>query len=148
MLCVEDSIGDAKVTDIFFLGGNMTFETAKQEIVKCSGKGIRRPCWEDETLRITGGKQFAGARVVQKGKEHEVLDEIAKDIHKKEKTIYDGSDLFYKTDNEGYSDGGIYNGMPLKLGYAGEGLPYGKEDYMAKDWEIYTESNSTEEAQK
>jgi len=120
----------------------MTFDEAKQEIIKCSGKGIRRPSWKDKTLRITGDKQLAGARVVQKGKEHEVLDEIVKDIQKKEKTIYDGSDLFYKTDKAGYSDGGVYDGQPLKLGFAGEGLPYGKEDYLAKDWEIYTESKT------
>jgi hypothetical protein len=30
----------------------MTFEKAKQEVVKCSGKGVRRPCWKDKSLRI------------------------------------------------------------------------------------------------
>jgi len=121
----------------------MTFEAAKQEVIKCSGKGIRRPCWKDRSLRITGDKQFAGARVVQKGKEHEALATIAEDIQHKKETIYDGSDLFYKSDITDYSDGGVYNGKPLKLGFAGEGLPYGKEDYLAKDWEIYTENNSS-----
>jgi hypothetical protein len=29
------------------------------------------------------------------------------------------------------------------MGFAGEGLPYGKEDYLAKDWEIYTENEKT-----
>jgi hypothetical protein len=115
----------------------MTFEKAKQEIVKNSGKGIRRPCWQDRSLRITGDKQFAGARVVQRGMEHEALAVIAQDIQHKQETVYDGSDLFYKTDKTGYSDGGVYNGKPLKIGSAGEGLPYGKEDYLAKDWEIY-----------
>ena len=117
----------------------MTFEKAKLEVVKCSGKGIRRPCWKDKSLRITGDKQFAEARVVQKNKEHEALTEIAKDIQHKRETIYDGSDLFFQTDNAGYSDGEVYNGKPLRAGFAGEGLPYGKEDYLAKDWEIYTE---------
>jgi hypothetical protein len=119
----------------------MTFEKAKQEVVRCSGTGIRRPCWKDKTLRITGDKQFSGARVVRRGKEQEAMIEMAKDIQHKQETIYDGSDLFYKTDNAGPSDGGVYNGMPLKVGFAGEGLPYGKEDYLAKDWEIYTERN-------
>jgi hypothetical protein len=119
----------------------MTFDMAKQEVVRCSGTGIRRPCWKDKTLRITGDKQFAGTRVVQKGKEHEALAMIAKDIQRKQETIYDGSDLFYQTDNTaGYSDGGVYNGKPLKIGFAGEGLPYGKEDFLAKDWEIYKDS--------
>jgi len=117
----------------------MTFDEAKQEVVRCSGKGIRRPCWKDKSLRITGDKQFAGARTIQKNKEHEVLTMIDKDIKHKQETIYDGSDLFYQTDNADYSDGGVYNGKPLKMGFAGEGLPYGKEDYLAKDWEIYTE---------
>ena len=117
----------------------MTFDEAKQEVVRCSGKGIRRPCWEDKTLRITGDKQFAGSRTVQKDKEHEILAVMAKDIQHKRETIYDGSDLFYQTDNADYSDGGVYNGKPLKVGFAGEGLPYGKEDYFANDWEIYTE---------
>jgi hypothetical protein len=45
--------------------------------------------------------------------------------------------LFYQTGKTGCSDGGVYNGMPLKAGFAGEGLPYGKDDYLAKDWEIY-----------
>jgi len=62
----------------------MTFEKAKEKIIRCSGTKIRRPCWKDRSLRITGDKQFAG-----------------------------------------------------------EGLPYGKEDYLAKNWEIYTEDNST-----
>jgi hypothetical protein len=115
----------------------MTFETAKQEIIKCSGKGIRRPCWKDKSLRITGDKQFAGSRVVPKGKKKEALALITKDIQRKRKTIYDGSDLFYQTDSEGYSDGGVYNGKSLNVGFAGKGLPYGKEDYLAKDWEIY-----------
>ena len=117
----------------------MTFESAKQAVIKCSGKGIRRPCWKDKTLRITGDKQFAGARVVPKHKESEVIAEIAKDLQCKQETIYDGSDLFFKTDAPEYSDGGVYNGKPLKIGYAGKGLPYGKEDYLAKDWEIYEE---------
>jgi len=117
----------------------MTFETAKQAIIRCSGTGIRRPCWKDKSLRITGDKQFAGARVVQKDKEHEALAMIAKDIQHKQETIYDGSDLFYQTYNADYSDGGVYNGKLLKVGFAGEGLPYGKEDYLANDWEIYTE---------
>jgi hypothetical protein len=64
---------------------------------------------------------------------------IAEDIQRKQETIYDGSDLFYQTDNADYSDGGVYNGMQLKVSFAGEGLPYGKEDYLAKDWEIYKE---------
>jgi hypothetical protein len=117
----------------------MTFEKAKQEIIKCSGKGIRRSCWKDKSLRITGDKQFAGARVVQKGKEHEVLATVAEDIQRKRETIYDGSDLFYQTDIAGYSDGEVYNGMPLKVRFAGDGLPYGEEDFLAKDWEIYKE---------
>jgi len=121
----------------------MTFEKAKEEIVRCSGMGIRRPCWKDRSLRITGDKQFAGARVVQKGKEQEALVAIAKDIQYKKATLYDGADLFYKTDIAGYSDGEVYNGKPLKVGFAGEGLPYGKEDYLANDWEIYTENNSS-----
>jgi hypothetical protein len=117
---------------------NMTFEQAKQEVVKCSGKGIRRPCWKDKTLRITGDKQFAGARTVPKGKESTVINDMTKDIQRKRETIYDGSDLFYQTDiTSGYSDGGIYNGKPLKVGFAGEGLPYGREDYLSNDWEIY-----------
>jgi len=116
----------------------MTFDETKQEVVRCSGTGIRRPCWKDKSLRIIGDKQFAGARTVQKGKEYEVLAEIARDIQHKQETIYDGSDLFYQTDSAGYSDDEIYNGKPLKVGFAGEGLPYGKEDYLAKDWEIYT----------
>jgi hypothetical protein len=116
----------------------MTFEIAKQKIVKCSGTGIRRPCWKDKSLRITGDKQFAGARVIQKGKEHEASSMIAQDIQRKRETIYDGSDLFYQTDNAGCSDGGIYNGQSLKIEFAGKGLPYGKEDWLAKDWEIYT----------
>jgi hypothetical protein len=119
-------------------GRKMTFEKAKQEIVKNSGKGIRRSCWQDRSLRITGDKQFAGARVVKKDKEHEALAVIAQDVQRKRETIYDGSDLFYQTDLTDYSDGGVYNGKPLKIGFAGEGLPYGKEDYLAKDWEIYT----------
>jgi hypothetical protein len=119
----------------------MTFEKAKQEVVKCSGKGIRRPRWQDKNLRITGDKQFAGARVIQKDEEKEAIIEMAKDIQRKKETIYDGSDLFYQTDNAGYSDGGVYNGKPLKVGFAGEGLPYGKEGYLAKDWEIYMPEN-------
>ena len=47
----------------------MTFEKAKQKIFNCSGKGIRRPCWKDKSLRITGDKQFAGSRAIQEGKE-------------------------------------------------------------------------------
>jgi hypothetical protein len=115
----------------------VTFLEARQEIVRCSGKGIRRPCWKDKTLRITGDKQFAEARVVQKGKGNEVFDEMFKEIKHKQETIYDGSDLFYQTDIVDYSDGGVYNGKPLKIGFAGEGLPYGKEDFLSKDWEIY-----------
>jgi hypothetical protein len=116
----------------------VNFEQAKQEVVKCSGKGIRRPSWKDKTLRITGDKQFAGARAVHKGKESETINNMAKDIQRKRETIYDGSDLFYQTDKtEGYSDGGVHNGKRLKVGFAGEGLPYGREDYLAKDWEIY-----------
>jgi hypothetical protein len=117
----------------------MTFEKAKEEIVKYSGKGIRRPCWEDKTLRITGDKQFAGARVVPKGKESETMIEMQKDLQKKRETIYDGSDLFYQTDKIDYSDGGVYNGKHLKIGFNGEGLPYGKKDYLAKDWEVYSQ---------
>jgi len=117
----------------------MTFEKAVQEVVKCSGKGIRRPCWKDKSLRITGDKQFAGARVIQKGKESEAIIDIANDIQHKQETIYDGSDLFFQTDKTDYSDGGVYNGKSLKKGFAGEGLPYGKEDYLANDWEIYSE---------
>jgi hypothetical protein len=119
----------------------MTFEKAKEEIVKCSGKGIRRPCWEDKTLRMTGDKQFAGARVVPKGKESEAIIEIQKDLQKKRETIYDGSDLFYQTDKVGTSDGGVYNGQHLKIGFSGDGLPNGKVDYMAKDWEVYLSDN-------
>lgn len=115
----------------------MTFEKARQEIIKCSGKGIRRPYWKDKTLRITGDKQFAGAKVVQKGKEYEAIVDVAKDIQHKQESIYDGSDLFYQTDKANYSDGGVYNGKALKVGFAGEGLPYGREDYLANDWEIY-----------
>jgi hypothetical protein len=115
----------------------MTFEKAKEEVVRCSGTGIRRPYWQDKSLRITGDKQFAGARVVHKGREQEAITEMAKDIQHKRETIYDGSDLFYQTNTTGYSDGEVYNGMPLKVGFAGEGLPYGKEDFLAKDWEIY-----------
>ena len=116
---------------------NMTFEQAKQLVVRCSGMGIRRPCWKDKTLRITGDKQFAGARTVHKGNEREVFNELVKDIQHKQETVYDGSDLFYQTNAEEYSDGGVYNGKPLKVGFCGEGLPYGKEDYLAKDWEEY-----------
>jgi hypothetical protein len=115
----------------------MTYEKAIEEVVRCSGIGIRRPCWQDETLRITGDKQFAGARTVQKGQLYEAMKEISKDIKKKRETIYDGSDLFFKTDKADYSDGGVYNGKLLKVGPSGEGLPYGEEDYLAKDWEIY-----------
>jgi len=115
----------------------MNYYEARQEIIDCSGKGIRRPCWKDKTLRITGDKQFAGARVVHKEKEYELINDIVKDIQNKRETIYDGSDLFFQTDIEGYSDGGVYNGKPLKVGFDGEGLPYGKEDFLAKDWEIY-----------
>jgi hypothetical protein len=115
----------------------MTFEKARQEIIECSGKGIRRPSWQDKTLRITGDKQFAGARVVPRGEESEAITRISKDIQRKKETIYDGSDLFYQTDKTDFSDGRVYNGKPAKIGFAGEGLPYGKEDYLAKDWEIY-----------
>jgi len=115
----------------------MIFEEAKQEVVKCSGKGIRRPCWEDKTLRITGDKQFAGARVLQKSEEAEAINKIAKDIKHKQEFIYNGSDLYFQTDIQGLSDGGVYNGKLLRLGFCGEGLPYGREDYLAKDWEIY-----------
>jgi hypothetical protein len=100
--------------------------------------GIRRPCWNDKSFRITGDKQFAGARVVPRGREQEALKEMAKDIQRKRETVYDGADLFYQTDVAEYSDSGVYNGKSLKTGFAGEGLPYGKEDYLAKDWEIYT----------
>jgi hypothetical protein len=122
-------------------GRKMTFEKAKQEVVRCSGTGIRRPRWQDKSLRITGDKQFAGARVVRKCREKEAIIEMAKDIQHKQETIYDGSDLFYQTDSADYSDGGVYNGKPFKAGSAGEGLPYGKEDYLAKDWEIYIPEN-------
>jgi hypothetical protein len=115
----------------------MTFEQAKQEVVRCSGIGIRRPCWKDATLRITGDKQFAGARAVIKGKEEETFGQMQKDIQHKRETIYDGADLFYQTDASDYSDGGVYNGKSLEIGFEGKGLPYGKEDYLAKDWEIY-----------
>jgi hypothetical protein len=115
----------------------MTFEKAKQEVIRSSGKGIRRPCWNDKSLRITGDKQFAGVRVVPKGREQETLIEMANDIQRKRETIYDGPDLFYQTDKPDCSDGGVCNGKSLKIGFAGEGLPYGKEDYLARDWEIY-----------
>ncbi|MDR3302773.1 MAG: hypothetical protein LBT01_09655 [Spirochaetaceae bacterium] len=115
----------------------MRFEKAIEEVVSCSPKGIRRPSWEDKTLRITGDKQFAGARVVPHGKESETIIEMHNDLQKKQENIYDGSDLFYRTDKIDYSDGGVYNGKPLKIGFAGAGLPYGKKDYMAKDWEVY-----------
>lgn len=115
----------------------MNFEEAKREVIKCNGKGIRRPCWEDKTLRIIGDKQFAGVRLVEKGKESEFIDEMTKDIQYKRETIYDGSDLYFKTDKMDYSDGGTYNGKLLRVGFAGEGLPYGKEDYLAKDWIVY-----------
>jgi hypothetical protein len=117
----------------------MTFEKAKQEVVKCSGKGVRRPCWKDKSLRIIGDKQFAGTRVVHKDRIPEIINDMTKDIQHKKETIYDGSDLFFQTETTGYSDGGVYNGMSLKLGFAGEGLPYGREDYLAKDWEIFCE---------
>jgi hypothetical protein len=118
----------------------MTFEQAKQEVITCSGKGIRRPCWKDKTLRITGDKQFAGARTVIKGKEDESLMRMQKDIQRKRETVYDGADLFYQTDTSENSDGGVYNGKSLQIGFAGKGLPYGKEDYLAKDWEIFAPS--------
>jgi hypothetical protein len=119
----------------------MTFEKAKKEIVKCSAKGIRRPCWEDKTLRITGDKQFAGPRAESKGQESENLLEMRKDLQRKQETIYDGSDLFYQTDKADYSDGGVYNGQTLKVSFNGEGLPYGKKDYLANDWEFYLTDN-------
>ena len=112
----------------------MTFEKAKQEVIRCSGVGVRRSYWKDKTLRITGDKQFAGARVVHKGNEEEAFIKLSKDIQNKKETIYDGSDLFFQTDVMDYSDGGVYNGMPFKMKFGGEGLPYGKEDYLAKDW--------------
>jgi len=84
----------------------MTFEKAKREIIRCGGKGIRRACWNDKTLRITEGKQPAGARNVPKDKE----------------TIHDDSRLFYQTDKTDCSDGGVYNGTPLKVGLGGEVL--------------------------
>ncbi|MDR0287749.1 MAG: hypothetical protein LBI03_08635 [Clostridiales bacterium] len=115
----------------------MIFEEAVKEVVQCSGKGIRRPCWKDKTLRITGDKQFAGARVVPKRKESEVITDIAKDIQRKQETVYDGAELFFQTDETDISDGGVYNGKLLKRGFSGEGLPNGEEDYLAKDWEIY-----------
>jgi hypothetical protein len=121
---------------------SMEFEKAKQEAIRLSGAGIRRPSWKDKTLRITGDKQFAGARVIPKGKENTSITQIANDIQRKKEKIYDGSDLFYKTDKAGYSDGGVCNNKELKLGFDGEGLPYGKEDYMAKDWEVYKENIS------
>jgi hypothetical protein len=116
----------------------MTFEEARQEVVNCSGKGVRRPCWEDKSLRITGDKQFAGTRVIQKDKESETVINMAKDIQRKQETVYDGSELFFQTDKTEYSDGGVYNGKPLKIGFAGEGLPYGRKDFLANDWEIYS----------
>ena len=119
----------------------MTFENAKQEVIKCSGKGIRRPCWKDKSLRITGDKQFAGARVVPKEELHEAIANISKDIHLKRETVYDGSDLFFQTDYPEFSDGGVYNGKLLKIGFGGEGLPYGEKDYLAKDWELYIDPN-------
>jgi hypothetical protein len=125
----------------------MTFEQAKKEVVRCSGTGIRRPCWKDKSLRITGDKQFAGARAVSKGKEQEAKLEMENDLQRKQETVYDGSDLFYQTSKTGYSDGGVYNGMPLKIGFAGEGLPYGKDDYLAKDWEIYKPDNLKHEGE-
>jgi hypothetical protein len=119
------------------VGVKMTFEKAKEEVVKCSAKGIRRPCWEDKTLRITGDKQFAGARIVHKGEESESWIQIQKDLQWKQENIYDGSDLFYQTDKMDFSDGRVYNGKPLKIGFGGKGLPYGEKDYLAKDWEVY-----------
>jgi hypothetical protein len=78
------------------------------------------------------------ARTVPKGKEPETLIEMQKDLQKKRETIYDGSDLFYQTDKiDGYSDGGVYNGQSLKIGFGGKGLPYGEKDYLAKDWDVY-----------
>jgi len=116
----------------------MTFLEARQEVIKNSGKGIRRPCWQDSTLRITGDKQFAGARTVPKGMEDEAIEEMARDLRRKREEVFDGSDLFYRTDiGAGYSDGGVYNGMPLKMGFGGDGLPYGEKDFLAKDWEFY-----------
>jgi hypothetical protein len=115
----------------------MTFDEAKQEAVRCSGKGIRRPCWKDKSLRIIGDKQFAGTRTVPKGREDETMIEMEKDIQRKQETVYDGSDLFYQTDKTGPSDGEVYNGKPLRVKFAGEGLPYGRNDFLAKDWEIY-----------
>jgi hypothetical protein len=115
----------------------MTFEKAKEEVAKCSAQGIRRLCWEDKTLRITGDKQFAGARVVHKGEESETIIQIQKDLQRKREEVYDNSDLFYQTDKVDYSDGGVYNGKRLKVGFDGAGLPNGKKDYLAKDWEVY-----------
>ncbi|MDR2658455.1 MAG: hypothetical protein LBC27_00485 [Spirochaetaceae bacterium] len=119
----------------------MTFYEARREIIKCSGKGIRRPCWKDKSLRITGDKQFAEARAGHKGRELEERTDLKKVTRRKQETVYDGSDLFYQTDVTGYSDGDAYNGKSFKLGYNGEGLPYGKEDYLAKDWEFYMPDN-------
>jgi len=115
----------------------MTFEQAKQEVIKCSGKGIRRPNWKDKSLRITGDKQFAGVRVIHKGKESEIIKDINIDIQRKEKIIYDGSDLYYQTEISELSDGGVYNGLLLKLSFNVEGLPYGKDDFLANDWEFF-----------
>jgi hypothetical protein len=70
----------------------MTFEKSKGKSVKSSGKGIIHPCRKDKTLRITGGKQFAGARILHKGKEGETLNEMSKDIRRKQETMYDGSE--------------------------------------------------------
>jgi hypothetical protein len=115
----------------------MTFEKGREEVAKCSAIGIRRPGWEDKTLRITGNKQFAGARVVPEGKESETRIQIQKDLQWKQENIYDKSDLFYQTDKTDFSDGRVYNGKPLKIGFGGTGLPYGEKDYLAKDWEVY-----------
>ena len=116
----------------------MTFEKAIEKVIKCNGEGIRRSCWKDKTLRITSDKQFAGARVVPRGQEAETMLEMQKDIQKKRETIYDNAALFYQSDKMDFSDGGVYSGKTLKIGYCGDGLPYGKEDYLAKDWELYS----------
>jgi hypothetical protein len=119
----------------------MTFAEAVQEVVIYSGKGIRRPCWKDKTLRINDDKQFADARVVHKGKDAKAMIDMEKDIQHKQMTNHDGSGLFFQTDKADYSDGGVYNGKALKKEFVVEGLPYGREDYLADDWEIYGPDN-------
>jgi hypothetical protein len=62
---------------------------------------------------------------------------MAKDIQHKQEAMYDGPDLFYRTDRTDTSDGDVYNRKLLKTGFVGEGLSYGQEGHLPKDWEIY-----------